>query len=226
MFVKTAIAAATLTTLATSFASAQTLPPPARTIAPSAQTLAPPVTPPAGPSVVRRHGSRAEARSAAPQIPSWVRSGFAVTYVAYSAFIQDGHYVDPIQLEATSRVTNASALAASGTTATHTVGTTLSSTYNWKCTNLGQCRGVDWQFWVDPNDPTASITGPEGERFTVAGSGRYTDPWNRTWNATLLNYQNNVSGVRFTVAFVQSTGLILYHVESYPTEYLIEYYYS
>jgi len=58
------------------------------------------------------------------------------------------------------------------------------------------------------------------------GSGRYTDPWKRTWNATLLNYRNNNTGVRFTVAYNQSNGLILYRVESYPTEYVVEYYYS
>jgi hypothetical protein len=194
--------------IATGFASAQTLP----------QPVLPRITSPAASAPLNA--------SAAAKIPAWVRAGLDVTYIAYSAFVENGKYVDPIELTVSSLVTSSSASIASGKTTTHTIGTPLTSTYNWTCTNLGQCRGGDWQFWVDPNDPTASIRGPEGERFTIAGSGRYTDPWKRTWNATLLNYQNNSSGVRFTVCFDRSSGLILYNVESYPTEYVLEFYYS
>jgi len=161
-----------------------------------------------------------------PVLPSWVRVGTTVKYLGYSAFVQNGQYIDPVEIAVTSRITGIGSAGVAGTTAVQNVGEPGGHNYSWLCNLAGICRGADFQFWVDPQDPTGSVRGPDGEVFAIAGSGRYTDPWGRTWNATLLNYENNQNGVRFTIAYDDASGVILYNVESYPTEYIIQYYYS
>jgi hypothetical protein len=164
-------------------------------------------------------------RTAAPAIPAWVHAGLRVEYVGYSAFVKNGRYVDPIEVLLTTRVSAASHTAASAATRDQIVGAQLVDTYDWSCSDDGTRRGTAFQFWVDPSDASGSIRGPEGERFARVTAGRCVDPWNRTWNATLLEYQNAAISVRLSVGYQTTTGLILYTLESYPTEYVIEYYY-
>lgn len=164
------------------------------------------------------------AAAAQPKVPTWVRTGLSVPYMAYSAAVQNGRFVNGIVVDMKDTVTGTGGGLVTGVTQLQTQGDPEVTTYRWACNAAGSCRGGDWQFWVDPANPTGSIRGPDGEIFTVLGREAYTDPWHRVWNATILNYEDPANGVRFTVAYQTGSGLILYSVQSYPSQYTAAYY--
>jgi hypothetical protein len=156
-----------------------------------------------------------------PTIPSWIHSGLTVMYNGDSAFVQNGRHVQPVQLILTTRVNSVSSTAVSALTQIQTVGTPLVNRVTWTCNAAGNSQssaaGFSGQFWVDPNAPTASTHGANGEPYSITGQGPYNIA-GKTWAATTMTYQNQASGVRLTTIFETKSGLVLAHAENFPTQ--------
>jgi hypothetical protein len=156
-----------------------------------------------------------------PTIPGWIHPGLTVMYNGDSAFVQNGRYVQPVQLVLTTRVNSVSSTAVSALTQFQTVGTPLVNRVTWSCNAAGNCQssaaGFSGQFWVDPNAPTASSHGVNGEPYSIMGQGPYNVA-GKTWAATTMTYQNPASGVQLSTVFETKTGLVLAHAENSPAQ--------
>ena len=163
-------------------------------------------------------------------IPAWVKPGLVVTYDAVSAFVnQYGQFNQDIQVVMTTRVNSISGGKVSAITQVQTVGSPIGGKHEWACNAAGDCEkdatGLVGKFWIDPDHPTDSIKGPNGEPFSVVGKGPYSHG-DRTWSAVMLSYQNSETGVQFQVSFDAKTGLILASSETYPTQQVHAYFRS
>ena len=86
--------------------------------------------------------------------------------------------------------------------------------------------GWEYQFWVDPSNPTASIVGADGETYAVKGSETYEGP-NSAFdgvNATVLQFTGPDAVGQ--VVYQTSTGLILEKSQTYATGEYIYYTYA
>src|SRR5215469_14347923 len=134
----------------------------------------------------------------APAVPAWVHPGVVVSYDAVSAFVNNGRFSQGIQTVITTRVTAVSGNQVSGITQLQTVGTPIGARAAWSCNAAGNCTssdatGVNGKFWIDPANPTGSIMGAHGERFSLMGKGPYS-LHGQTWNAGTLSYSNPATG--------------------------------
>jgi len=157
----------------------------------------------------------------APTIPSWIHPRLIVTYDGDSAFVTNGRFSQGIRVVMTTRVNSSSATHVSGVTSLQTVGSPIGGTHAWNCNANGMCTsdlpGFSGQFWVDPTNPTASKRGPNGEPYTVKGTGPYT-LHGKTWSGTMIVYENAASKVQNVCTFDSKTGLVLQYSESSPSE--------
>jgi hypothetical protein len=157
----------------------------------------------------------------APAIPAWIHPGLGVTYDGDSAFVTNGRFSQGIRVVITTKVNSSSGTQVSGVTAIQTVGTPVGQQHSWNCNASGNCTGdlagFSGQFWVDPVNPTASMHGPNGEPYTLKGTGPYTLN-GKTWSGTMLVYENSASKVQYVCTFDSKTGLVLQYSESSPSE--------
>jgi hypothetical protein len=165
----------------------------------------------------------------APAIPAWVKPGVTVVYDAVSAFVQNGRFTQGVQAVMTTRVNSVTANQVNGVTNMQTVGSPIGGTHAWVCNAAGVCRGdatgMNGKFWVDPENPTASIRGPNNEPFSLMGSAPYSYG-GRTWAATTMSYSNPATGVQYMCVFETKSGLILASAETYPTQQVHAYFRS
>lgn len=174
-------------------------------------------------------GGRTDSPRVTPQIPSWIKKNTGVEYIGYSAFENNGNPSQSIEVTVNTSVQKATASEVWAGTVVKVVGDGFTSDYDWACTSTDSCTrgtGNAFQFWVCTNNPTGSIFGPDGETYSNYGTERYKDPWGREWSATVLAYQNSRTGVTLEVIYETSSGLILVNSQSFPTEYVVDYYYD
>jgi hypothetical protein len=164
-----------------------------------------------------------------PVIPAWVHPGVVVTYDGVSAFVNNGRFSQGIQTLITTRINSISGGKVAGVTQIQTVGTLLSGRHAWSCDAAGNCTadatGFVGKFWIDPANPTASIRGANGERFSLIGKGPYSLR-GRSWNAATLNYNNPATGWNIVCIFDSKTGLVLAYSETSPGEQVHTYFRS
>jgi len=79
----------------------------------------------------------------------------------------------------------------------------------------GTAAAWGYQFWVDPADPTGSIVGPEGEKYSVKGTETYDGV-----QATVMQYSS--PDAKGEVVFQTATGLILEESATYPDFVIIQ----
>jgi hypothetical protein len=172
-------------------------------------------------------GIVASAEAATPAFPPWIKPGLTLHFVGYAAGRAGGRMQNPVVVSETIKVTALDNGRLYATSVVYPQGEQIeATTSNWSCDSAGTCQGNALQFWVDPQDPTGSIHGPNGEVYEVAGVGRFTDQWNRAWKATTLLYQNPANGVRFSITYETSSGLILEINQSYPNQIIESHYYN
>src|ERR1700728_3271478 len=134
-------------------------------------------------------------------IPSFVKTGETLTYAAVQAL---GTIIFKV-------------LSASGTSVNEQVteiedNDIFESTTSDVTVTPGSSANVGAQFWVDPNNPTGSIVGPEGERYAKSPLTVQVDGI----TADMLGFENTITNAFGTfptetgfVNYVPSSGLIL-----------------
>ncbi|HYL94001.1 MAG TPA: hypothetical protein VEW69_12695 [Alphaproteobacteria bacterium] len=154
-----------------------------------------------------------------PIIPAWIHAGLVVTYDSVSAFVNQGRFSQGVRVLMTTRVTAVSKGAVSGITQMQTVGTPLGGRHAWTCNAMGACQGdqtgFTGKFWVDPDHPTDSVRGPNGEPYRLIGRGPYAYG-GRTWSGVMLSYQNPSTGFQYDLTFDAKSGLVLAYSETSP----------
>jgi len=183
----------------------------------------------AGTVAVALFGAAVSAQNG-PVIPAWVKPGLVLTYDAVSAFVTPrGRFDQPVQILMTTRVTSVSEGRVTATTHFQNVGAPLSADHAWSCDASSNCVMDETQFhgkfWVDPNRAADSVKGPFGEPFRVVGQGPYTYA-GKTWDSTMLAYQNPQTGVEYVVSYETRTGLILASSETSPRQQVHAYFRS
>jgi hypothetical protein len=130
-----------------------------------------------------------------------------------SAYVNDGKYVSPVNALETFQVTSVSSNSVSGTV---TVSNQYTGSSKQEVTyHEGEVSGLG-RFWLDPNDPTASIKGELGVPFSVVGTS-YLDLLGKKWETTTLRY-NDPGRMDTWIVYSTKSGLILTYTIKYPTE--------
>lgn len=164
-----------------------------------------------------------------PAIPAWVHPGVVVTYDGVSAFVNNGRFSQGIQTIITTRINSISGGQVDGVTQVQTVGSPIGGSHAWRCDAAGNCTtdatGLAGKFWIDPANPTASIRGAHGERFSLAGKGPYS-LHGQSWTAGTLSYNNPDTGWQIVCIFDSKTGLVLAYSETSPGEQVHTYFRS
>ena len=141
-------------------------------------------------------------------IPNWVVPGFTLVYTtAFSTSIQNSAVTGTWILDALT-VSPGSVTVAYSARSTGNIES-LAGQYTFV---PGSAAAFGYQFWVDPTSAAAavaSIRGPEGETYSVAG----TETYDRV-NATVLSFSGPTASS--VVIYQTSTGLILHESASYP----------
>ena len=150
-----------------------------------------------------------------PSTPAWVRAGLVIQYDGGARFM--GPRPSALTTVETIRVYSAANGMVSGAVNIRNGANPLQNNFNWSCVTGGNCQGYPAQFWVDPQNPTASMHGSNGEPFTVMGRNQVTYG-GRTWDGTSMVYQNPASGVQYFVVFDTQSGLILAYSENSPAQ--------
>ena len=150
-----------------------------------------------------------------PSTPNWVRPGLVVMYDGGARFM--GPHPSALTLVETTRVQSVSNGRVTGSSNLRNGANPMQNNFNWTCMEGGACDTYPARFWVDPQNPTASIHGPNGEPFTVMGRSPSTYG-GRTWDGTTMVYQNPASGTQYMVIFDTASGLILAYSESTPAQ--------
>lgn len=146
-------------------------------------------------------------------VPKWVQPGAIAVYDMNSAFVKDGKYVSPVQVQETFKVNSVSTDGVRGTVTTYNA---IVGTYTQEVTcKEGEtpCLG---RFWLDPNNPTASIKGELGVPLSVVGTSNI-ELLGKTWEATTLRY-NDPGRMDTAIVYDSNSGLILHYSIKYPTE--------
>jgi hypothetical protein len=139
-------------------------------------------------------------------IPSWVKPGVIEVYTVYfGTAIQQSAVTGSFILDALT-VSPGSVTVAYSARSTGNIESTAGQ-YTFV---PGSAAAFGLQFWVDPTNPTASILGPEGETYHVAGTETFLGV-----NATILSFSGPTASSE--VIYQTSTGLILEESASYPT---------
>jgi hypothetical protein len=149
-------------------------------------------------------------------VPSWVQPGMVTVYDGLSSSIQNGQTQNGVYTVITTQVDAVSNNEVSGNTKIDIPTAPLGGwSYSWIAHEGDSWKDVH-RFWIDPIYPTASVKGPNGEIFKIIGSGPY--PYgDRNWDATLMAYTNQDTGVEYHLTFETKTGLILAYIEKYPS---------
>jgi hypothetical protein len=150
-----------------------------------------------------------------PNVPNWVRPGLQVVYDSGSRFM--GPHAAALTLLETIWVDSVNSGTVSGRVNMRNGGNPLQNNFNFSCITGSNCDGYPAQFWIDIQNPTASIHGPNGEPFSVVGRNN-VNYGGRTWDATTMAYQNPASGTQFVVTYDNASGLILAYSESSPAQ--------
>ena len=141
-------------------------------------------------------------------IPNWVVPGFTLVYTtAFGAAIQQSAVTGTWILDALT-VSPGSVTVAYSARSTGNIES-LAGQYTFV---PGSAAAFGYQFWVDPTSAAAavaSIRGPEGETYGVAGTETYDGV-----NATVLSFSGPTASS--VVIYQTSTGLILHESASYP----------
>jgi hypothetical protein len=139
-------------------------------------------------------------------IPSWVKAGVIEVYTVYfGAAIQQSAVTGTFILDALT-VSPGSVTVAYSARSTGNIES-LAGQYTFV---PGSAAAFGFQFWVDPTNAAASILGPEGETYHVAGTETFLGV-----NATILSFSGPTASSE--VIYQTSTGLILEESVSYPT---------
>jgi hypothetical protein len=145
-------------------------------------------------------------------VPAWVKPNLTVIYNDFSASLVNGVVqsgaVNFTEQEVVNSVSN---LTVQLTETDAVPGTNVVNVHHWTIVE-GQI-GPGEQFWVDPNNPTQSILGPNGEVFQPLGFNTYDGV-----NAGFLKYSS--SSATYDVIYDASTGLILEADEIFATQEL------
>ena len=145
-------------------------------------------------------------------VPAWVKPNLTVTYNDFSAPLLNGSVqTGAINFAETETVNSVSNLTVA-VTETLTVPGGFPNILHWTFVE-GQRAPADPtpQFWVDPNNPTQSIVGPNGEVFQPLGFNIYDGV-----NAEFLKYSS--PSATYDIIYDASTGLILEADEIFATE--------
>jgi hypothetical protein len=141
-------------------------------------------------------------------IPNWVVPGFTLVYTtAFGAAIQNSAVTGTWILDALT-VSPGSVTVSFSARSTGNIES-LAGQFTFA---PGSAAGFGYQFWVDPTSAAAaaaSIRGPEGETYSVAGTETYDGV-----NATVLSFSGPTASS--VVVYQTSTGLILHESASYP----------
>lgn len=150
-------------------------------------------------------------------VPSWVQPGMVTVYDGLSSSIQNGQTQNGIYTVITTQVDAVSNNEVSGNTKIDIPTAPLGGwSYSWIAHEGDPWKDVH-RFWIDPINPTASVKGPNGEMFKIIGSGPYSYG-GKNWDATLMAYTNQETGVEYHLTFETKTGLILAYIEKYPSQ--------
>jgi hypothetical protein len=141
-------------------------------------------------------------------IPNFVVPGFTLVYTtAFGTAIQNSAVTGTWILDALT-VSPGSVTVAYSARSTGNIES-LAGQYTFA---PGSAAAFGYQFWVDPTSTAAaiaSIRGPEGETYSVAGTETYDGV-----NATVLSFSGPTASS--VVIYQTSTGLILHESASYP----------
>ena len=156
-------------------------------------------------------------------VPTWVQPGLSLTYECYSTFISQGQYTDAVGAKVTINVNSVTPNSVSGITYVEDVlFLGYVTQYPFTCYEGQPC---DWLFWVDPNNPTQTTVGPNGEKYTDGGSagpfsyeGVYVSGSYSVEDAIMLFYQNEETGVEYHLLYETQTGLIVAYTEIFPSQ--------
>lgn len=153
---------------------------------------------------------------AAASIPSWVQPGTVTVYDGLSSSIKNGQPQNGVYTAITSQVDAVSSKEVSGSTRVDIPTAPLGGwSYSWTVQEGDPWKDVH-RFWVDPTNPTTSVKGPNGEIFKIMGSGPYSYE-GKSWDATIMAYTNQDTGVEYHLTFETKTGLILAYIEKHPS---------
>ena len=142
-------------------------------------------------------------------IPNWVVPGFTLVYTtAFSTSIQNSAVTGTWILDALT-------VSPGSVTVAYSARSTGNIEYQAGQDTFvpGSASGFGFQFWVDPTSTAAaiaSIRGPEGETYGVAGTETYDGV-----NATVLSFSGPTASS--VIIYQTSTGLILHESASYPS---------
>ena len=142
-------------------------------------------------------------------IPNWVVPGFTLVYTtAFSTSIQNSAVTGTWILDALT-------VSPGSVTVAYSARSTGNIEYQAGQDAFvpGSASGFGFQFWVDPTSTAAaiaSIRGPEGETYGVAGTETYDGV-----NATVLSFSGPTASS--VIIYQTSTGLILHESASYPS---------
>ena len=142
-------------------------------------------------------------------IPNWVVPGFTLVYTtAFGTSIQNSAVTGTWILDALT-------VSPGSVTVAYSARSTGNIEYQAGQDTFvpGSASGFGFQFWVDPTSTAAaiaSIRGPEGETYGVAGTETYDGV-----NATVLSFSGPTASS--VVIYQTSTGLILHESASYPS---------
>jgi len=154
---------------------------------------------------------------AVASVPSWVQPGIVTVYDGLSSSIQNGQTQNGVHTVITTQVDAVSNNEVSGTTRVDIPTAQPGGwSYSWTADEGDPWRDVH-RFWIDPINPTASVKGPNGEIFNIIGSGPYSYG-GKSWDAILMAYTNQDTGVEYRLTFETKTGLILAYIEKYPSQ--------
>jgi uncharacterized protein YhjY with autotransporter beta-barrel domain len=147
-------------------------------------------------------------REHAMTLPNWVVPGFTLVYTtAFGTAIQNSAVTGTWILDALT-VSPSSVTVSYSARSTGNIES-LAGQYTFA---PGSAAAFGYQFWVDPTSTAAaiaSIRGPEGETYSVAGTETYDGV-----NATVLSFSGPTASS--VVIYQTSTGLILHESASYP----------
>lgn len=150
-------------------------------------------------------------------VPQWVQPGTSATYHMISGGWANGAPVKNNAAEAyiTNQVNEVTAGGTTGTASIYNPLTGQTEVQQVTCADGGPaCLG---RFWLDPNDPAGSFLDETGVTYTVLNKMAYSAA-DRNWDATMMAYKNQGSGVTFSVIYDTKSGLVLAYSHEYPSE--------
>ncbi len=154
---------------------------------------------------------------AASEVPHWVQPGVSATYYSISGGWDYGVPVpnNSAELYLTHQVNQ---VTADGTVGTVTLYNPLTGQAQIQKVNCQEgapaCLG---RFWLDPNNPTGSFIGDHGETFRLMDQSVYYAA-GRSWDATMMVYQNPENDISFSVVYDTKSGMILSYNLDFPNE--------